>query len=123
MAWQPSASAPPALGADTRAHGWVTSLTTQEGRLNFRPTYRMLKGQDGYSNKKNQNASWCDRVLWRSHPAYRNRVSQTQYTAVPDINQSDHRPVYATFVVKTMLPYLNTSATVSNYGQCHIAVP
>lgn len=83
----------------------------------------MLKQKDGYSNKKNQNASWCDRVLWRSHEAYRGRVTQTAYTAVPEINQSDHRPVWAGFVVKTMLPYLNTSASVSNYGQCHISVP
>lgn len=105
----------------------------------------MLKGQPDYSNKKNQNPSWCDRVLWRSHAGYRGRVRQLAYEAVHEIDQvcrrtepamcvsnsrcvvartqSDHRPVWAGFEVKTMLPYLNISNTVANYGQCHISIP
>ena len=94
----------------------------QEGRLNFRPTYRMLKNASGYSNKKNQNASWCDRIMWRSHPAYEQRCMLQSYEATHDLRQSDHRPVWAGFLVKTMLPYLNTSFSVSNYGQCHISI-
>lgn len=60
---------------------------TQEGVLNFAPTYRMVKGKPEYSNKKNQNASWCDRVLVRSFPGYRSRVEQTLYTGLFDLTQ------------------------------------
>ena len=39
-----------------------------EGTLNFRPTYRRIRNDDTWSNKKNQSPSWCDRVLFRSKP-------------------------------------------------------
>ena len=40
----------------------------QEGTIEFRPTYRMIKGRDAYSNKRNQNPSYCDRILWHTSP-------------------------------------------------------
>lgn len=39
-----------------------------EGGLNFRPTYRRIRNDDTWSNKKNQSPSWCDRVLFRTKP-------------------------------------------------------
>ena len=37
-----------------------------EGAIDWAPTYRMLKGELGYSNKRNQNPSYCDRILWKT---------------------------------------------------------
>lgn len=41
--------------------------------------------------------SYCDRIVWHSLPALRDRVTCLEYNAVPDIETSDHKPVYATF--------------------------
>ena len=41
-----------------------------EAPINFPPTYRMIKGAAEYSNKKNQNPSYCDRVLHRAAPGH-----------------------------------------------------
>jgi hypothetical protein len=69
----------------------------QEGPITFPPTYRMIKGKDEYSNKKNQNPSYTDRVLWRSNaPAM---LANSSYTACFELNNSDHRAVTATFDV------------------------
>lgn len=39
-----------------------------EGSLDFRPTYRRIRNDDTWSNKKNQSPSWCDRILFRTKP-------------------------------------------------------
>lgn len=51
-----------------------------EGDINFAPTYRMLKGRGGYSNKKNQNPSYTDRVVWRSAASCQSDVKNVEYT-------------------------------------------
>lgn len=81
----------------------------QEGKIEFPPTYRMMRGTDllEYSNKKNQNASYTDRILWRPAPSQASRVKLLFYAAVPQLNTSDHRPVCAAFNVETNLPYVN----------------
>ena len=74
----------------------------QEGKIKFPPTYRMERGKGNnwnYNNKKNQNPSWTDRVLWRSCQGKHNRVKLEQYTAAHELVQSDHRPVHASFIV------------------------
>lgn len=85
-----------------------------EGPLRFAPTYRMNKGRPGYSNKRNQNPSYTDRVLWRSRAGFRADVRQTMYDAVPDLMQSDHRPVHASFEVATRLPFVALPAEPAN---------
>ena len=42
----------------------------REASISFAPTYRMVKGSVDYSNKKNQNPSYCDRVLHRAAPGF-----------------------------------------------------
>ncbi len=38
----------------------------QEGELNFRPTYRRNRDtNEGWSRKKDQAPSWCDRILYK----------------------------------------------------------
>lgn len=77
----------------------------QEAPIKFAPTYRMLKGEVGYSNKKCQNPSWTDRILWRSHPGVESHVAMLAYEGVHDIITSDHRPVMATFALIVMPNY------------------
>ena len=47
--------------------------------INFAPTYRMLKGKKGYSNKRNQSASYTDRIMWRSRVSHEQSVDVRMY--------------------------------------------
>ena len=111
----------------------------------------MLKGSPGYSNKKNQNASWTDRVLLRSRPRLRSFVEQTSYRAEFGLTQvqrssllcpfavqcdiryscfavclfgwqSDHRPVCATWRLKVLPPYINTDALGGNAAAVRVHI-
>lgn len=78
-----------------------------EAEITFPPTYRMLKGQLGYSNKKHQNPSYTDRILHRSLVGFERHLTQLSYAAAHSLLQSDHRPVCAEFRVVTQIPYFN----------------
>ena len=54
---------------------------TQEAPIEFPPTYRMEKGRDDYSNKNNQNASYTDRILYRSLHGLESNVTPLFYGA------------------------------------------
>ncbi|KAL0022454.1 hypothetical protein WJX79_002592 [Trebouxia sp. C0005] len=72
-------------------------LGYKEGELTFPPTYKFDPGTDVYdSSGKSRVPSWCDRVLWRCNT---DTVELLQYTHVPQLKVSDHRPVVATFLV------------------------
>ena len=76
-----------------------------EGKVSFPPTYRYERGHvQKYSNKRDQNPSYCDRILW--HSAFPNDIELLDYNCCMPIKQSDHKPVYASFSVTTRLPYL-----------------
>jgi hypothetical protein len=77
-------------------------LDFEEGPINFLPTYRFNRGEKTWSEEKMREPAWCDRVLWKSIP--KGRVRQLEYSGCYDIMTSDHRPVYATFVVTIDLP-------------------
>lgn len=99
----------------------------REGRPTFAPTYRMEKGADAYSNKKYQNASYTDRVLWRSRAGLKPRVSQLYYDAAFTVNISDHRPVGSGFLLSTRVPYINLDRldnvnNAANRNACTISV-
>jgi hypothetical protein len=53
----------------------------QEEDVSFPPTYRLEKGKDEYSNKKNQNPSYTDRILHRSLPRLEHQVEPLFYGA------------------------------------------
>ncbi|KAA0176847.1 hypothetical protein FNF27_01669 [Cafeteria roenbergensis] len=80
-----------------------------EGAIDFAPTYRLLRRTNPpeYSNKKNQNASWTDRVLWRSAASKQGNVLQLFYGATFSLTPSDHRPVAAGFQLSTSMPYFH----------------
>ena len=46
--------------------------------------------------------SWCDRILWKAYPEQRLMVNS--YDWVPQLQHSDHRPVFATFVLSVPKP-------------------
>ncbi|KAJ8601350.1 hypothetical protein CTAYLR_009374 [Chrysophaeum taylorii] len=80
-----------------------------EGPLEFFPTYkfdsvdatgdaRAAAGDVYDSSAKQRVPSWTDRVLWASRDE--EVVELLEYTSVPDLRSSDHRPVFATFKIK-----------------------
>ena len=86
----------------------------KEGPISFPPTYRWVKGEREYSSKKNQNPSYCDRVVWKSAPGCEEKVKQTLYEGIFDLLDSDHRPVAAAFDVRTCPPFVMRSTTNKN---------
>jgi hypothetical protein len=73
----------------------------QEGEIGFPPTYRMDKAGAGYDKKR--LPAWCDRILWRSLDGFDSRVIQTLYSSLPSVRSSDHKPVYASFLLKPLV--------------------
>src|SRR5690606_9754159 len=65
----------------------------------FPPTYRMMKMEQGYSNKKDQNPSFTDRILYRGHIMAQSYGANHELIVRPDrtLTNSDHRPIYASF--------------------------
>ena len=76
-----------------------------------------------YNNKKNQNPSYCDRVLWRSLPGFVDHVEPTSYESHMTMMQSDHRPVSASFRVHTKVCFVNVRPVnmVDLRGYCQMA--
>lgn len=54
--------------------------------------------------QKERVPSYCDRVLWHSLPVHRKHAVLLEYSAVPSINTSDHKPVYAVFELTVPRP-------------------
>ncbi|KAL5011304.1 hypothetical protein ScPMuIL_009855 [Solemya velum] len=68
----------------------------QEGRINFKPTYKFDVNTDTYdTSHKNRIPSYTDRILFRAKR--KNSVVCTHYDSVMSIKTSDHRPVLALF--------------------------
>ncbi|XP_063708810.1 inositol polyphosphate 5-phosphatase OCRL-like [Culicoides brevitarsis] len=63
----------------------------QEGQIRFKPTYKF---KDKVNYDKARVPSWCDRILWKS-----DKVFQTLYDSIPSVCYSDHKPVFAYFLV------------------------
>jgi len=76
-----------------------------EGEIDFPPTYRYNRGDRTYSEEKMRVPSYCDRVLWRSLPAFGpESVELEKYVSCDDVMSSDHSPVLSVFRVRTLLP-------------------
>nr|CCA22575.1 inositol polyphosphate 5phosphatase putative [Albugo laibachii Nc14] len=73
----------------------------EEASITFPPTYKFQAGTSRYDKrpeKKIRAPAWCDRVLWKSKcPTH---VKNINYDAIMDLDISDHKPVYAHFMVK-----------------------
>ncbi|WIA30252.1 hypothetical protein OEZ86_000342 [Tetradesmus obliquus] len=65
-----------------------------EGKIDFAPTFKVLKGEPGSIYGLKRSPAWCDRVLLKSALPHK-RGSCSSYFAAPDICTSDHKPVGA----------------------------
>lgn len=91
-------------------NGYFSGFT--EAPIAFHPTYRLERGTNvSFQNKKNQNASYTDRILYRSYPSMESKIKSLQYTAAAEVNLSDHRPVYSTFEVSCRKPFFYVPRT------------
>ncbi|GMH38325.1 hypothetical protein BSKO_06209 [Bryopsis sp. KO-2023] len=72
-----------------------------EGDITFPPTYKFDKDTDTYdTSSKSRIPSWTDRILWKTGKGVDvGTVSLQQYTSLPSIKNSDHKPVVALFEV------------------------
>eukprot|EP01138_Halocafeteria_seosinensis_P012793 gb/GECG01013069.1/.p1 GENE.gb/GECG01013069.1/~~gb/GECG01013069.1/.p1 ORF type:complete len:1900 (+),score=251.56 gb/GECG01013069.1/:1-5700(+) len=94
-----------------------------EPEIQFPPTYRLERGKGvSFQNKKNQNASYTDRVLYRSSPSSTRKVRNTEYRASKEVNLSDHRPVLASFEVECERPFYYVPRTTKLRNRGSITV-
>ena len=99
--------------------------TFLEAPIKFAPSYRLEKGGKEYINKRNQNPSYTDRVLWTSKPGYRDSLTCRRYRCDFKFDVADHRPVVALFEMKPSLGFLNlhSASRLRNHGSCNISIP
>jgi len=71
----------------------------QEGLYHFAPTFKNIRGT-GCLDLQSRTPSYCDRILWHSHPAKRHRCRHTLLQSKPEMVTSDHTPVVADFIVR-----------------------
>ena len=63
----------------------------------FRPTYKYDVGTNTYdSSRKGRIPSWTDRILYACNPQH---VQCIAYNSIDFVTTSDHKPVYASFIV------------------------
>lgn len=73
-----------------------------EDKIKFPPTYKFKLNSDDYDlSKVNRIPSYCDRVLFKL-PTKNLFCQSLGYNNISSFKQSDHRPVYAVFEIKTI---------------------
>jgi endonuclease/exonuclease/phosphatase family metal-dependent hydrolase len=73
----------------------------QEGPLLFPPTYKYDVGTDNYdTSSKERVPSWTDRILYKVNTV---TAELRGYDAIGSMKTSDHRPVKAHLVFKSLL--------------------
>jgi len=91
-----------------------------EGEIDFAPTYRMEPGSSRtYGNKRNQNPSYCDRVLWRSREGLSDILKLNAYEPIWEMNKGDHRPVVAEFEMYVELFFFFSHILFFSYAYTH----
>jgi len=68
-----------------------------EPQINFPPTYKYMSDSDNYVNDSEnlRTPSWTDRILF----CHKNNIRNLNYSSIPTIMYSDHRPVQAAFEI------------------------
>lgn len=79
----------------------TTTFDSPEPPLRFRPTYKYDVGTNTYdSSRKGRIPSWTDRILYSfSCLSSSEHVQCIAYNSIDFVTTSDHKPVYASFVV------------------------
>ena len=72
-------------------------IDINEGKINFPPTYKYISGSNNYLNELEnlRTPSWTDRILF----CQKNNIRNINYSSIPTIMYSDHRPVQACFEI------------------------
>ena len=87
------------LDDDSAMNSSITT-TTSEPPLRFRPTYKYDVGTNTYdSSRKGRIPSWTDRILYSFSCLSSEHVQCIAYNSIDFVTTSDHKPVYASFVV------------------------
>ena len=86
----------------------------REAAISFPPTYRMERESQDYSNKRFQNPSYTDRILWRSSLAKCSQIKSLDYSSLPTLMGSDHRPVSATMEVSVIPPVTRVASILGS---------
>lgn len=68
-----------------------------EGKISFSPTFKVTRGKASNEYQSLRLPSYCDRILWHSLPLHQNHIKLKEYGAIPAMDTSDHKPVYAVF--------------------------
>ena len=72
-----------------------------ESKINFPPTYKFDPKTHNYdTSKKKRRPAWCDRIFYKTNKNAFADIKVEQYDHIGEYNQSDHKPVYATFKLK-----------------------
>lgn len=73
--------------------------TFSEGAITFLPTFKVARGVSDYQYQRLRIPSYCDRILWHSLPMHKESLRQLEYSAIASYCTSDHKPIFAVFVV------------------------
>jgi hypothetical protein len=80
----------------------------EEGPISFLPTYKYDIDTDTYdTSKKKRVPAYTDRILFKPS----DKVSLKEYDTVQELRISDHRPVYANFLVACPISAVNGQLT------------
>merc|ERR1712038_1182012 len=75
----------------------------REEKITFKPTFKVFeRKQKVIQYKPKRSPAWCDRVLFKSCWPKEN-IETLSYESAEDISTSDHKPVFATYCIKTWL--------------------
>eukprot|EP00039_Didymoeca_costata_P001178 m.50393 g.50393 ORF g.50393 m.50393 type:complete len:579 (-) comp10667_c0_seq2:163-1899(-) len=65
----------------------------------FSPTFKVIRWRPN-EYVKNRIPSYCDRVLLKSLPGYKDKIDQIMYQSCKEYVSSDHKPIRAGFSIK-----------------------
>lgn len=78
----------------------------REAPIMFPPTYRFTPNSNNYNADAGKSASYTDRVLWKS--MQNTWLKCTGYNHVPEVATSEHKPVFATYIIRAVRPCLSS---------------
>ncbi|MBW0558252.1 hypothetical protein O181_097967 [Austropuccinia psidii MF-1] len=93
----------------------------REGKINFKPTYKYHLGQlDTLVDFNHRLPGWTDRIFfasWSDNQLKENhhlRSTVSHYQSIQDYCHSDHKPVFATFIIPGYATFSKTPKILSN---------
>lgn len=90
----------------------------REGRYDFPPTFKCMRGLSEAKYDSKRSPAWCDRILWKSLRS-KHSARLTTLFASPDVTTSDHKPVSA---VLSCPVWSSASCHDPRRGRCTIKV-